>query len=77
MENTSDLDNNDSGPSEVSAHGSRNSDEETHNNYDMKAWDSANEHLSSILRLTTTTAARSVRLKSEPRNGQLENDRQA
>ena len=40
---TLDLDNNDSSPSEVSAHGSRNSDKEPHNRDDINAWDSANE----------------------------------
>ena len=36
---------------------------------DIKAWDSANEHLFSVLRLTTTGAARSVLLQFEPKYG--------
>ena len=34
---------------------------------DIKAWDSANEHLLSVLRLTTPGAARSVLLQFEPK----------
>ena len=68
MGNTSDFDNNDSNPSEVSADGSRNSDKEPNNSGDVGTWDTANEHLFSVLRLTTTGAARSVLLKFEPRN---------
>ena len=34
---------------------------------DIKAWDSANERLLSVLRLTTTGAARSVLLQFEPK----------
>ena len=43
-------------------------DEHKPSNVDeMKAWDSANEHLFSILRLTTTGAAQSVLLQFEPK----------
>ena len=66
-ENASDIDDNYSNPSEVSAVGSRNSDEEPRNNDDIEAWDTANEHLFSLLRLTTTGTARDVLLKSEPK----------
>ena len=76
-ENASDINDNDSNPSEVNAFGSRNSDEEPSNSDDIEAWDTANEHLFSILRLTTTGAARSVRLKFEPNNGQPGNCREA
>ena len=40
-ENASDIDDNDSNPSEVSADGSRNSDEESNNSDDIDAWDAA------------------------------------
>ena len=54
-ENASDIDDNDSNPSEVSAAVSRNLDEEPSNSDDIEAWDTANQHLySSVLRLTTT-----------------------
>ena len=56
---------------------SRNSDEKPRSIDDIKAWDTANEHLFSVLRLTTTGAARSVLLKFEPRNGQPGNGREA
>ena len=69
-ENTSDFDDNDSNPCEVSAHGSRNSDEELNNSDDIEAWDSANENLFSVLWLTITGAAHNVLLKFEPSNGQ-------
>ena len=59
-ENTCDSDNKTSNLSEVSAHESRNSDKEPNNSDDIEAWDSANEHLFRILRLTTTGAARGV-----------------
>ena len=36
---------------------------------DIKAWDSANEHLFTVLRLTTTGVARSVLLQFEPKYG--------
>ena len=35
----------------------------------IKAWDSANEHLFNVLRLTTTGAARSVMLQFETKYG--------
>ena len=41
---------------------------------DIKAWDSANEHLFSVLRLTTTGAARSVLLQFEPNMEGLETE---
>ena len=71
-----DFDDNDSNPSEVSAYGSHNSDEDPNNSDDIKAWDTANEHLFSVLRLTTAGAARSVLLKFEPRNGRPGNGRE-
>ena len=37
------------------------------NGDDIEAWDTASEHLFSVLRLTTTGAARSVLLKFEPK----------
>ena len=75
-ESTSDFDDNDLSPSEVSADGSRNSDEEPNNSDDIEAWDTANEHLFNVLRLTTAGTAQSVLLKFEPRNGRLGNDRE-
>ena len=42
-----------------------------------KAWDSANEYVFSVLRLTTTGAARSVLLNFERKNGQPSDGRQA
>ena len=36
---------------------------------DIKSWDSANEHLFSVLGLTTTGAARSVLLQFVPKYG--------
>ena len=77
VENTSDLDDNESSPGEVSAHGSRNSYKGPHNRDDVKTLDTANETIFSILRLTTTGAARGVLLKFEPRHGQPGNGRQA
>ena len=56
---------------------SRNTDEKPRSIDDIKAWDTANEHLFSVLRLTTAGAARSVLLKFEPRNGQPGNGREA
>ena len=44
---------------------------------DIKAWDSANEHLFSVLRLTTTGAARSVLLQFEPKYGRHGDGKQA
>ena len=44
---------------------------------DIQAWDSANEHLFSVLRLTTTGAARSVQLQFEPKNGRPRDGKQA
>ena len=76
-ENSSGVDDNDSNPSEVSAVGSRNSDEEPSISNDIEAWDTANEHLFSVLRLTTTGAAQSVLLKFEQKNSQPENGREA
>ena len=40
---------------------------EPSNDDDINAWDSANEHLFSVLRLTTTGAARSLLLQFEPK----------
>ena len=44
---------------------------------DIKAWDSANEHLFSVLRLTTTGAVRSVLLQFEPKYGRPGDGKQA
>ena len=63
MENASDFDNKDSNHSEISGPDSGSSDEKLHNGDDIKAWDSANEHLLRVLRLTTTRATRSVLLQ--------------
>ena len=63
----SDIDYNASNPSGVSVVVSRNLGEEPSNSDDIEAWDTANEHLFSVLRLTTTRAARSVLLKFEPK----------
>ena len=71
-ENASDIDDNDSNPSEVSATGSRNLDEEPSNSDDIEVWDTANQHLSSsVLWLTTTGNSMFVRLGTdyEIRNG--------
>ena len=76
QENANYIDDNDSNPSEVSAVGSRNSDQEPSNSDDIEAWDTANEHLFSVLRLTTTAAARSVLFRFEPKNGQPGNGRE-
>ena len=62
--NISDLGDNDSNSSDVSGHDSG-SLNKPQNNDDIKAWDSANEHLFSVLRLTTTGTGRSVLLKFE------------
>ena len=43
---------------------------------DINAWDSANEHLFSVLRLTPTGAARSVLLQFEPKYGRPEDGKQ-
>ncbi|CAM9100972.1 unnamed protein product [Ascophyllum nodosum] len=43
----------------------------------MNAWDSANEHLFSVLRLTTKGAARSVLLQFEPQHGRPGDGKQA
>ena len=59
-ENTRDFDENDSNLSEVSANGSRNSDEEPSNSDGIEAWGTANLHLFSVLRQTTKGAARSI-----------------
>ena len=75
-ENTCDFDDNNSNPSDVSGHYSGSLNEEPQNSDDIKAWDLANEHLFSVLRLTTTGAARSVLLKFERKNGRLGDDRQ-
>ena len=64
------IDDNDYNPSKVRAHDSGNLDEETHNDDDIKAWDSAKKHLFSVSRLTTTGVARSLLLQFEPKNGQ-------
>ena len=44
---------------------------------DIKIWDSADEHLFSVLRLTTTGAARSVLLQFEPKCGRPGDGKQA
>ena len=44
---------------------------------DLKAWDSANEHLLRVLRLTPTGAARSVLLQFEPKYGRPGDGKQA
>ena len=44
---------------------------------DINAWDSANEHLFGVLRLTTTGAARSVLLQFEPKPGRPGDGKQA
>ena len=44
---------------------------------DIKAWDSVNDHLFSVLRLTTTGAARSVLLQFEPKYGRPGDGKQA
>ena len=75
-ESTSDFDDSDSNPSEVSAYGSSNSNEDSNNSDDIEAWNTANEHSFGVLRLTTTGTARIVLLKFEPRNGRLENGRE-
>ena len=76
-ENTSNLYDNDSNPSKVSADGSRSSDEEPNNSHDIEAWDKTNDHLLSVLRLTIAGAGRSVQLTFESRNGRPENGREA
>ena len=76
-ENTSDFDDNDPSPSEVDADGSRSSDEEPSNSDDIKAWDTANEHVFIVLGLIISGAGRSVLLKLEPRDGQPGNGREA
>ena len=50
---------------------------ETSNDDDINAWDSANEHLFSVLRLTITGAARSVLLQFEPKYGRPGDGKQA
>ena len=52
-EKASDIDDKDSNPSEVSTDGSRSSDEGPSSSDDIEAWDTANGHLFSVLRLTT------------------------
>ena len=44
---------------------------------DINTWDSANEHFFSVLRLTTTGAARSVLLQFEPKPGRPGDGKQA
>ena len=51
--------------------------EEPRNSNGTKAWDSANGHLSSVLRLTTTGATRSILLKFERKNARPGDGRQA
>ena len=52
-------------------------DEREPSNVDhIKAWDSANEHLFSVLILKTTGAARSVLLQFEPKYGRLGDGKQ-
>ena len=58
-------DDNDFNPSGVSGHDSGSIFVELQNSDDIKAWDSASYHLFSVLRLSTTGAARSVLLKFE------------
>ena len=50
---------------------------ESSNVDDIKAWDSANEHLFSVLRLTTTGTVRSVLLQFEPKYGRSGDGKQA
>ena len=77
-DNARNFDDNDSNPSEVSTHESRSSDEAPTNSDDIKACDdTANEHLFSVLRLTTSGAARSILLSFKSRNGQPGNGREA
>ena len=65
MGNTDGCDDNGSNPSGVSGNGSGRLNKESQNSDGIKAWDSANEHLFRILRLTTSGASRSVLLKFE------------
>ena len=74
--NTSDCDDHDFNPSKLSAYGSRNSDEKPSSSDDIKAWNTANEQLFSVLRLTITGAAYSVLLKFELRTGKPGNGRE-
>ena len=65
-------------PIEGSDYDTGNIDErEPSNTDDVKAWDSANEHLLSVLRLTTTSTARSVLLQFEPKFGRPGDGNQA
>ena len=65
-------------PIEGSDYDTGNIDEREPSNVDdIKAWDAANEHLFSVLRLTTTGAARSVLLQFEPKYGRLGDGKQA
>ena len=58
----SDFDENESSPSELSAQASGNLDKEPHNSDGIEAWDFANEHSLSVLRLTISGVSRSVLL---------------
>ena len=62
------MDDNDSTLSGVSGHDVGSLNEVPQNSDDIKAWDSTNGHLFSVLRLTTTDAARSVLLEVERKN---------
>ena len=53
----------------VGDHDTCNCEREPSNVGDIDAWDSANKHLLSVSRPTTISAARSVLLQFEPRNG--------
>ena len=75
MKNSSDFDDNDSNPSEASADGSGNFNKKTHNGDNIKALNSANEQLLSVLRLTATGTAHSGLFQFEPNNGQAPGER--
>ena len=65
-------------PIEGSDYDTGNIDEREPSNVDdINAWDSANEHLLSVLRLTTTGEARSVLLQFEPKHGKPGDGKQA
>ena len=75
--NISDLDYKYYNPSDVNGHNSGGLNEEPQNSDDIKAWDSANEHLFSGSRLTRIGATRSILLKLERKNGRPGDGRQA
>ena len=65
-------------PIEGSDYDTSNIDEREPSNFDdINAWDSANEHLFSVLRLTTLGAAQSVLLQFEPKFGRPGDGKQA